>query len=328
MCQNLKHLIPVDLNEVWRNEPQDFTPWLAKEGTLTFLGNTLNMELKLEEKEKNVGDFRADILCKNIDDDSWVIIENQLNPTDHKHVGQLLTYAAGLDAFTAIWIAETFRDEHRAMLDWLNRITSEDYRFFGIEMKVWQIEGTDHGVLFEVVSSPDDWISGVNRDTQGAVNNDFPEKFERYWTGFRDYVIDNDRPIKFGVPGKQSFSVFGIGRTGFKLMAWLVRSRRRIDIRLIIDGDNAEVHFRLLEEQKEEIHNEFGETLEWNELPGFRSCRISLYKEDTDPLDENNWLQQYEWFTAKLEGLDKVFRERIKVLNAASRISESENDDE
>ena len=250
MCQNLKQLMPVDLNEVWRNEPRHFTPWLAKERTLTFLGNTLNMELKLEKKEKNVGDFRADILCKNIDDDSWVIIENQLHRTDHKHVGQLLTYAAGLDAFTAIWIAEAFRDEHRAMLDWLNRITSEDYRFFGIEMKAWQIEGTDHGVLFEVVLSPDDWISGVNRDTQGTVDDELSEKFRRYWTGFRDYVTDNDKPIKFGVPGKQSFSVVGIGRTGFRLMAWLLRRERRIGIRLIIDGDNAEAHFRLLEKKK------------------------------------------------------------------------------
>ena len=68
-----------------------------------------------------------------------VLIENQLEATDHRHLGQLLTYAAGLDAATVIWIAKTFRSEHAAMLDWQNRITDERYRFFGIEIKVWQI---------------------------------------------------------------------------------------------------------------------------------------------------------------------------------------------
>ena len=118
MCENLKQLTPVDLNKVWETEPQHFTPWLAQEENLTLLGNTLDMELELEAQEINVGGFRADLLCKNTEDDSWVIIENQLGTTDHKHAGQLLTYAAGLDAFTVIWIAKTFRSEYRAMLDW------------------------------------------------------------------------------------------------------------------------------------------------------------------------------------------------------------------
>lgn len=326
MCQNLKQLTPVDLSEVWETEPQHFTPWLAREENLTLLGNTLGIELELEGKEINVGAFRADILCKNTEDDSGVIIENQLNPTDHKHVGQLLTYAAGLDACTAIWIAKTFRDEHHAMLDWLNRITGEDYRFFGVEMKVWRIEGPTCGVQFEVVSSPDGWISGVNRDTQGAANNELSEKFRRYWTGFRDYVTNNDKPINFGVPGTRSFHGFGIGRMDFRLMTWLLRRKRQIGIRLIIDGDNAEGHFRLLEEQKDEIHKTFGETLEWNELPSSRSCRISLYKEDTDPLDENGWTQQYEWFTTYLERFDQVFRQRIERLDAEDWIPEDANE--
>ena len=169
MCQNLKQLTPVDLNEVWETEPHHFTPWLAQEENLTLLGKTLGMELELEAQEMNVGDFRADLLCKNTEDDSWVLIENQLEQTDHKHVGQLLTYAAGLDASTVIWIAKTFRSEHCAMLDWQNRITDERYRFFGVEMKVWQIEDSARAVQFDVVSSPNNWTRGVSRDTQRAA---------------------------------------------------------------------------------------------------------------------------------------------------------------
>ena len=203
MCQNLKQLTPVDLSEVWDTEPQHFTPWLAQEENLTLLSKTLGMELELEAQEINVGDFRADILCNNTEDDSWVIIENQLDPTDHKHVGQLLTYAAGLDAHTVIWIAKTFRSEHCAMLDWQNRITDERYRFFGVEMKVWQIEDSARAVQFDVVSSPNDWTRGVSRDTQRAANQELSDRQQRglrYWTGLREYMVDNASSVNPPAP--------------------------------------------------------------------------------------------------------------------------------
>ena len=241
-----------------------------------------------------------------------MIIENQLDPTDHKHVGQLLTYAAGLDAYTVVWIAKTFRRDHCAMLDWHNRITEERYRFFGVEVKVWQIEDSAHAAQFDVVSSPNGWSRDVSRHTKLSETEQRQLKF---WTGLRDYIVDNGNPVNFRTPGKRAFHTFGIGRVGFSLMAWLLRSQ--VGIRLVIREDNAKAHFRLLEEQKEEIHNEFGETLEWNELPRYQATRISLYKADIDPLDENDWPQQYEWLTAKLKRFDQVFRPRIKALNAA-----------
>ena len=322
---DLKTLTPVDLSEVWETEPQHFTPWLAREENLTLLGNTLGIELELEAQEINVGDFRADILCKNTEDDSWVLIENQLEATDHRHVGQLLTYAAGLDAYTVIWIAKAFRRDHRAMLDWQNRITDERYRFFGIEVKVWQIEDSARATQFDVVSSPNDWGRDVSQHT-GLSETE--QQLKRYWTGLRDYIADNGNPVNFGTPGKREFHTFSIGKAGFSLMAWLLRSTRRIGIRLVMRGNNAEAHFHLLEEQQEEIHDEFGETLEWNELPGYTSYRISLYQTDINPLDENDWPQQYKWFTTKLELFNTVFRQRIEALNAENWILDYEDDDE
>ena len=140
---DLKTLTPVDLSEVWETEPRHFTPWLAQEENLNTLGKTLGIELELEAQEINVGDFRADILCKNTEDDSWVLIENQLEATDQRHFGQILTYAAGLDVlYTLSGMPRRSGAEHCAILDWQNRITDERYRFFGVEMKVWQIEGS------------------------------------------------------------------------------------------------------------------------------------------------------------------------------------------
>ena len=318
MDQNLKQLTPVDISKVWETEPQHFTPWLAREENLTLLGNTLGMELELEAQEVNIGDFRADILCKNTEDDSWVIIENQLDPTDHKHVGQLLTYAAGLDASTVIWIAKTFRSEHSAMLDWQNRITDERYRFFGIEMKIWQIEDSARAAQFDVVSSPNNWTRGVSRDTQRAANQELSDRRQwrmRYWTGLREFIVDNGSSVNCPTPTGSNLRL-SIGRTNFSVYACLASSKREIDIRLYMAGDFSKAHYHLLKEQQKEIHDEFGEPLEWNELPTSERSRINLSKEDTDPLDENDWPQQYKWFTAKLERFDHVFRPRIRSLNA------------
>ena len=313
MDQDLKQLTPVDISKVWENEPQHFTPWLAREENLTLLGEALGMELELDAQEINVGGFRADLRCKNTVDDSWVLIENQLEATDHRHVGQLLTYAAGLDAHTVIWIAKTFRQEYRAMLDWQNRITHEPYRFFGIEVKVWQIGASDRAVQFEVVSSPNNWGRDVSQHT-GLSETE--QQLKRYWTGLRDYIADNGSSVNCPAPTTRNYLQFSIGRTTFTLQAWVASTNREIGIRLYMAGDFSKAHYYLLKEQQEEIHNEFGETLEWHELPENERSRISLSKADTDPLDENNWPQQYKWFTAKLERFDHVFRPRIRSLNA------------
>ena len=329
MCQNLKQLTPVDLSEVWETEPQHFTPWLAREENLTLLGRALGIELELEAQEVNVGGFRADILCKNTTDDSWVIIENQLGVADHKHVGQLLTYAAGLDAHTVIWIAETFRHEYRAMLDWQNRITDERYRFFGVEMKVWQIENSPRAIQFDVVSSPNDWVRGVSQDTQRAANQELSETeqlMRKFWTGLQEYMNDKGSSVNCPAPTTRNYLQFSIGRTTFTLQAWVANTNREIGIRLYMAGDFSKAHYYLLKEQQEEIHNEFGETLEWHELPENERSRINLSKADTDPLDENGWPQQYKWFTATLERFNDVFRPRIQALNAADWIREESDE--
>ena len=110
----------IDVREIWEKEDADFTPWLAQEENIRRLSLALGIDLVVEAEEKEVGPFRADILCKDEATEEWVLIENQLERTDHKHLGQLLTYATGLDAVSIVWIAKEFSEEHRATLDWLN----------------------------------------------------------------------------------------------------------------------------------------------------------------------------------------------------------------
>ena len=329
--KELSRLEEVELRQVWPDEAQDFTPWLAEEENLVLLGETLGMGLELEGQEINVGDFRADILCRNAEDDSRVLIENQLGRTNHKHLGQILTYSAGLNIHTVIWIAREFRAEHRAALDRLNEITDEHFQYFGIEIKVWQIGDSARAPQFEIVSKPNDWNRTVSRNTERAVRNDLPETEllrERFWAVFRDYIVHRDAPIKPPKPAPSSWRAFGIGRTGFGMNAWMRTQKQEIGIHLRVRGQNATAYFHLLEEQQAEIEEEFGEPLEWEELPENESGRISLRKVDTDPADETDWPNQHDWLASRLELFDKVFRPRIKLLNAADWEPPENEDDE
>ena len=141
----------IELRSIWPHEARDFTPWLAE--NLVFLEKPLNIELELEATEKRVGDFRADIVCRNRIDNTCVVIENQFEKSNHPHLGKILTYAAGLDAATIIWIAEKFRPEHRAVLNWLNRNTSAALQFFGVEIAVIQIADSPYAPEFTVVTN-------------------------------------------------------------------------------------------------------------------------------------------------------------------------------
>ena len=151
--KTLGRLERVELRDYWEHEGSDFTPWLASEENIALLSETIGLELEVQQEEAAVGPFRADILCRDTASDELVIIENQLEKTDHKHLGQTITYASGLDAVNIVWIAARFTEEHRAALDWLNRITHEEFRFFGIEIELWRIGKSVPAPKFNIADS-------------------------------------------------------------------------------------------------------------------------------------------------------------------------------
>jgi len=166
---NLGILTKADLREVWESESADFTPWLASKENIGILGKIIAMELEVEAQEKNIGIFRADILCRDTASGNWVLIENQLKRTDHDHLGQLLTYAAGLQAVTIVWIAATFTDEHRAALDWLNEITDEQFQFFGLEIELWKINNSPVAPNFNIVSKTNNWSRLITKEVKDGT---------------------------------------------------------------------------------------------------------------------------------------------------------------
>lgn len=321
----------VDLREIWTSEAADFTPWLARPENLAILGGTLDIELELEAQERGVGPFRADILCKDIGTDTWVLVENQLERTDHTHLGQLLTYASGLQAVTIVWIAARFTEEHRATLDWLNKITDESFRFFGLEVELWRIGDSLAAPKFNIVSKPNDWSKSVARAARNIDDAELSETRitqREYWTAFQGVLNPLDGPIAGNrKPWPRSWISHGIGRSGFNLSAVMLRQKNQIRAELYIAGNHAKAFFASLQGQKEAIEKELGFPLEWEELPERRDCRVSSYLDNVDPEDKADWPRQHEWLAKRLNDMHRVLALRVKELDADAWRPEDEREE-
>lgn len=312
----LGKLEKINLREVWKTEDSEFTPWLAQEENITLLGETIGIDLEVEAQEKGVGLFRADILCKDTVSDHWVLIENQLEATDHKHLGQLLTYAAGLNAVTIIWVAEKFTEEHRATLDWLNEITDSHINFFGLEIELWKIDASPVAPKFNIVCKPNDWVKTVS-EAAGRINlSDTKQMQLEYWTAFREYLLKNSKLLRPQKPLPQHWTNIAIGRSHFHLVATVNTWDKQMSVYLCLTGPNAKPHFYLLQKEKDSIEKEMGTPLEWRELPENKESHLTI-RHNADPTDRSAWAQQHEWLTKQLETFHRVLSKRIKDLDAA-----------
>lgn len=314
----LGKLEKVDLHEIWKTEGQDFTPWLAREENLEMLGEVIEIELELEAQEKDVGPFRADILCKNTSDDSLVLIENQIEKTDHRHLGQIMTYAAGLQSVVIVWVASKFTEEHRKALDWLNDITDEKFSFFGLEVELWKIGDSPAAPKFNIVSQPNNWGKTV---AQAAKNLDSQETSEtkglqyRYWQNFIYYLENSSSKLRRQTPSPKHWLTFSIGRSGFHVNALLNTVTNRIGVELVIvDKDGEKSFYHLIAEDKEAIEREMGSVLEWKENQEKTQSKVALFK-NFNPSEESIWPSQHEWLKNTLEKFDAVFRQRIRNIN-------------
>ena len=316
----LGRLERVDLREYWKCEPQDFTPWLAE--NISRLGQALDLELEVESQEKSVGTFQADLLCSDTRG-NWVIIENQLERTDHTHLGQLLTYAAGLDAKTVIWVAERFTEEHRAALDRLNEITQEDFHFFGVEIELWRIGDSLAAPKFNIVCRPNDWSKSVRESAkQISELSDTRRTQLEFWTDFKAY-LEKQSHIRCQNPRAQAWMIHTIGRSAFYL-ASVASTWNSVDeaytgeqrVELVMDGPHAKQYFELLMAEKEAIEDEAQEPLIWHSLPDTKKCRIYV-RTSADVMDRDSWPVQHERLKEKLELLYSVFTDRVKSLIVA-----------
>lgn len=324
----------VDLREAWGTEDGDFTPWLAHEENITLLGDAIGVDLEVEAREMRVGLFRADIVCLDTAslDNHWVLIENQLNRTDHTHLGQLMTYAAGLDAVTIIWIAREFTDEHSAALDWLNKITDADIRFFGIEVELWRIGDSPPAPKFNIVSKPNDWTKSASKEKHKLASDYSDTQLLQleYWGALQELMQQRQGNVNPRRPRAQHWMTFslGIDNSQFVLLANFSVRKNLVTAGLQIQGNDHEALFALLHEDSEEIEQELDMSLTWDERPTAKYCIVDTALQSDEIKNRDNWPELLNWMYEKLEALHRVFAPRIKTLDASDYIpGETDLDD-
>ena len=317
----LGQLKPVEVREVWSGEASDFTPWLGRPENLAQLGEALGISLELEAQEQYVGPFRADLLCKNTVDDHWVLIENQLARTDHTHLGQLMTYAAGLKAVTIIWIAERFTSEHRAALDWLNDITGDDFQFFGVEIEAWRIGESAVAPRFSVVSKPNDWTKSVQKGANTVDLTDVKKLQLEFWSAFREWM-EQHSSVRCQKPLPQHWTTHPIGRAGFHLSSIASTSDSEsneasggeLRVELVASNVNTKQLFPLLEADRTAIEAALGTTLTWRNEPDTKSAKTYV-RRSVELANRESWPDYFKWLQEWLESFTRVFALRVKQLS-------------
>jgi Domain of unknown function (DUF4268) len=311
-------LVSVDVRDVWPHEANDFTPWLAEDENIAILGQALELgDLEVEATERAVGRFSADIVARD-DLGKYVLIENQLEDTDHRHLGQLLTYLAGLEGdATIIWIAKAFLEEHRAAVDWLNANTSDRFNFFGVEIELFRIGDSKPAPRFNVVAKPNKWSRSVRSIALSSGNGASQLRqaaYNKYWTSFRDYIQSNGADFSIRTPPRQHWCGFGIGRQGFTLNTSASLSQKWISVHIWMSRESAKQAFDLLLLSKTEIHTELGFQIDWQRLPERKGCAIVITKPGIDPSATETQNEQYSWLLDTMRRFQRVFKHRIAAL--------------
>lgn len=241
-----------------------------------------------------------------------MLVENQLEWTDHPHLGQLLTYASGLDAVTLVWIAERFTDEHRAVLDWLNDVTDERIRCFGLEVEVWRIGDSAAAPKFNLVSKPNGWtkqVAGVRRTAERSVPSTTKLLYQEYWSELNEVLARSNFHLRRPKPQAKNWTRFSTGQPGTRIYAFASAREGYLGVELILNRPGCAQLFDVLQGQRPEIESEIGQPLEWTEHPG--SYRIVLRQNGFDPTDRVEWGRQHTWFVDRLKQYDHVFLRRI-----------------
>ena len=289
---NLGRIEFLPVRSVWENEATSFTPWLLENESL--LGDLLGIELSLAKNEHKVGDFSLDLFGTNLTDDTPLIVENQLERTDHRHLGQLLTYAGGLEPSTIVWIAPEFRDEHRAALDWLNEVTDESTHFFGVVVKAIRIGDSPPAPWLELVVQPNRWSELTRRASQTAESTERKERYLRFWETFlashreKHALFDRKKPATREWIGLSS----GVG--GIVIGLNVQRHRIYVDLYFHAGAERNNARFEHLEKHKNDVEGAFGDELSWELLEDRKACRIGYYGEGSI-LNEDSWVEAQEW---------------------------------
>jgi len=297
--EDLGTLERVEPSSLWNHEAHDFTPWLL--ANAEGLADALGIDLEFEDSEHPVGTFALDLVGRDTTNDTILIVENQLAGTDHSHLGQILTYAAGTGASTIVWIATSFREEHRQALDWLNEETGQGTHFFGVVIEAFKIGDSRPAPHFKVVAQPNEWQKVVRSAAKGQKESTKSPLYAKFWEALLARLVDEGLAWTRRRPGDTVFGENWIDMPskirGASLNFSFARGGR-LRNELYIDSGSQEDNdrtFEALATQREKIERAYGGPLEFEQLEGRRASRVADYT-DGDVVEEDRHDEFIEWF--------------------------------
>ena len=292
-----------DLRSIWPHEALNFTPWVAE--NVDLLADAVGLDITVDETESSVGDFNVDIYASETGTDRKIIIENQLEDTDHDHLGKLITYASGKGADVVIWVVKHAREEHKAAVEWLNNHTDDKIGFFLCEIKLFQIGDSQIAPAFTVVERPNDWTKEIRKTA--SANSTQQQRLE-YWQAFNDYAFTDanfSRIFNKRKPTTDHWMDFSIGSSDCHIAVSQIQKRKAVDVELYINDDKE--LFKSLFAHKDEIEKNMEMELEWKELPERKASRI-LIEKTVDLDDRATWPEQFDYIMDTCIKMKRAFK--------------------
>lgn len=283
----LGSLIEVDVRELWKHEQYDFSKWLSKAENIKLLDDEVGFTLVNVNKEVYVGSYRCDLVATDETSGEKIIIENQLEATNHDHLGKLITYAAGLDAKSIIWIVKEAREEHRAAIEWLNNNTSKEIGFFLIELHAYKIDDSRPAPMFKIIEKPNDFVkNSKNGYKDGEMNKSQSERLN-FWTEMNKVLVERGKPFNVRKASTDHWYDVALGTSEAHISISLISKYNHIPIEVYINN-NKELYDKLYE-MKDEIEEKLGFQMEWLRLDNRKASRILTYISGLNFDDHSNY---------------------------------------
>lgn len=319
MNEQFGTLKEVHLRELWRNEATGFTAWLSTKENMDILANELQIQLELVEREHPVGKFSADLLAKipNPDSESeeFVVIENQLEDSDHDHLGKLITYAAGVEAKVIILICKELREEHRTAIDWLNEISSSDVKFFVVKIEAWQIDNSKPAPKFNVICRPDYWAKNIKQNVETSKDLTSTKKLQyEFWSSFMEHLKSSKSQLRMRKVYPQHWCDLAMGTSKGYISLTVDTRQKLIGAAFYSANDPEKKIFQHLSQKKIEIEREIGSSMFWMDLPGKKASRIKIEK-NIDISDKSQWPIAFQFLKNESEKIQKVFPKYLKDID-------------
>lgn len=280
-----------DLRTVWPNEARDFTVWLSKEENLKLLSDAVGIDMVYQDRESRVGDFNVDLYAKDEKNEIKIVIENQLEMSNHDHLGKIITYASGKEASVIIWIVKKARDEHRKAIEWLNQHTDEEIAFFLIEIQLWQIDESNLAPSFYLVESPNNWAKMMK--TSDTLTGAKKIQYE-FWQLFNEYAFQKDemkREFRMHKAAPHHWYFLNIGSSLYKIELTASTQNKKLSAGIAICEDD-DLYNKFLSKKKE-IEDYLDISLSWHTSQK-RSSFTANYFCDLEN-EQNNWNDYIDW---------------------------------